>query len=550
MNEEDKTMNGKEHAIRFLYGMEAFHSKPLLLELMLHKQKHGIKRIGEILSYVGSESDLESLFMPLLQHGINDEVSKPLYQKMQSPYLYAIYLVPGIMDFLASSEDFVTACSVLTADILCTFLLVLSKKYGEVRNSKAVATVARNLQKRGDVTNIETLHALLLLKEKEQLEETLERLKRNAENNSGGVDAACWASDRVPPGGRHNNDHLGFRDISIVPPAEELNCDSQPYLPLQSKENRIIEDEVSYLLDRNFRLLREDALKSMISSLEERRRSWFNARIIGLDFSSGQDAMSFLVQVDQFQKRKVNWMTTRALGYQTIVAFVDEDGEVVRTGVISISEYDDRKGAKKDWLNHPAGPIIGVVIADPVAFEEALGEAAANKLLVKAHNKAFMKKEFPASRGIVSQMKRYEMIEVSNSFFAYTSILEGLQNLNGLPFHDEILKAETPRYGTADPDYFPDALTIPKLGDKPAFRVSMEDGELTPEFLEQNSTLDTSQAKAVRHALTNRVALIQGPPGTGKTFSKISPFRFYFSFPCCSRLMSYFSLSSENGMDA
>ncbi|CAJ1962034.1 unnamed protein product [Cylindrotheca closterium] len=513
---EDQQMTGTD-AIRFLEGMAAFNSKPLLLELMLHQQKHGIKRIGEILSFVGSEGDLTKLFIPLLKHGINEETSKPLYQKMQSPYLHAVYLVPGIMDFLAECEDFVTFCSKETADLLCTFLLILSKKYGEVRNSEAVATVATNLQKRGDVTNCETLHALLLLKEKELREETLERLNSINNNDLKGA-AACWASDMVPPGGRHTNDHLNFRDILIVPPADELNCLAVPYLPLQSKENRIIEDEVSYLLDRNFRLLREDVLKSMISSLEERRRPWHNARIIGMDFSRGQSAMSFLVQVDPPQQRKIDWAKTRALGSQTIVAFLDEDGEVVRTGTISISNCDDKKGARHDWLNHPTGPIIGVTIEDSDAFDEALGEAAVNRLMLKAYNNAFQEKRFPAARGIVSQMKTYEMIEVSKSFFAYSSILKGLQNLDGLPFHDEILKAETPKDGIAVPDYFPNELTIPKLGDKPAFRIHVGEEDLTPEFLEQNSTLDTSQAKAVRHALTNRVALIQGPPGTGKTF--------------------------------
>lgn len=61
------------------------------------------------------------------------------------------------------------------------------------------------------------------------------------------------------PGGRHDNDHVGFRSISVCPTADEVNSLDPPALPSVQLPG---EDG---LLERHFRLLRED----MVSSLRE-----------------------------------------------------------------------------------------------------------------------------------------------------------------------------------------------------------------------------------------------------------------------------------------
>lgn len=55
-----------------------------------------------------------------------------------------------------------------------------------------------------------------------------------------------------PPGDRHDNDFADFRRIVLVPTAEEMNCEEEPYLPMS------VERSVSHTLERQFRLLRED----------------------------------------------------------------------------------------------------------------------------------------------------------------------------------------------------------------------------------------------------------------------------------------------------
>ena len=58
-------------------------------------------------------------------------------------------------------------------------------------------------------------------------------------------------------GGRHDNDKKDYRSISIVPTCQEFLCDADPYLPLPVEDGLATE---AFLLDRHFRLLREDLI--------------------------------------------------------------------------------------------------------------------------------------------------------------------------------------------------------------------------------------------------------------------------------------------------
>ena len=58
-------------------------------------------------------------------------------------------------------------------------------------------------------------------------------------------------------GGRHDNDKEDFRSIAILPTCQEFSCDADPYLPLPVDNGVATE---AFVLDRNFRLLREDLI--------------------------------------------------------------------------------------------------------------------------------------------------------------------------------------------------------------------------------------------------------------------------------------------------
>ena len=69
---------------------------------------------------------------------------------------------------------------------------------------------------------------------------------------------------RELPGSRHDNDLFDFRSINVVPTMSELNCVREPYLPpLPHGASE------AALLDRQFRLLREDFVGPMRESFQE-----------------------------------------------------------------------------------------------------------------------------------------------------------------------------------------------------------------------------------------------------------------------------------------
>ena len=71
------------------------------------------------------------------------------------------------------------------------------------------------------------------------------------------------------PGGRHSNDHINFREISIVPTMDELLTGEMPFLPRapgqdDGRDRGFLDgDPETQLLDRHFRLLREDLISTV-----------------------------------------------------------------------------------------------------------------------------------------------------------------------------------------------------------------------------------------------------------------------------------------------
>jgi len=83
--------------------------------------------------------------------------------------------------------------------------------------------------------------------------------------------------------------------------------------------------------------------------------------------------------------------------------------------------------------------------------------------------------------------------------------------MEAVPLADELLRGVRHEAG---PGYLPRRLKIP--ADTGLGLLDLDDWS-TADVVER-STLDATQAEALRGALNNRVALVQGPPGTGKTF--------------------------------
>jgi hypothetical protein len=107
-------------------------------------------------------------------------------------------------------------------------------------------------------------------------------------------------------------------------------------------------------------------------------------------------------------------------------------------------------------------------------------------------------------------METYDLKEISRSFFSYLPILKALQDKESSPMLSEL--ARKVHGDSARPDYMPDTVMLPTDFDD--YILDLESRRT--EHIVESTTLDKSQADALYHALTNKVAMVQGPPGTGE----------------------------------
>lgn len=516
MKDKDAAMRDIRHAKRFLEGMETFDSKAELLAKLEDDRELGMKRVQDMLSFITSTDDVETLLIPLLGHALNEETCRPMYQPLRDRFMLAIFNCPNLMNIL-DERNVAAQLSEPAAKCVCNYLRVLSKPHIDPRNSDSVKNMAKALRERGDVNEARYLCSCLLLEEigEDSHSARVPTIKREKKR----LAAACWVTDMEPPGGRHDNDHQNYRNIRIVPTVEELTCEVTPYLPLASGENSFVEDPMAALLDKNFRLLREDALSSMRKNLSESEtKGWKNARIVDIHISTrGTFSVSLVVQFEP--RPNTNWKRSKLLMRGSVVALCKESRPVY-TGTISVREDE----IKNEWLNDPGGPKIGVALESEDDFTTWIQEMVKNcswndtfcrlqgklaKLSANDPKRQELKESITAY--CANHQVTYDLVEASKSFFAYQPVLKTLQEMEAVPLAKELTTGE----GSERPEYLPNEITLPEK-DFGGLKIDLSDWS-TDSTVAQTS-LDRSQAEALRHAMSSRVVLMQGPPGTGKTF--------------------------------
>lgn len=499
----------------FLEGMQLFASKADLLILLADDRNYGIERIQDCLSFISDAESVDTIIVPVLTNTINSETGRPLYKTPRDNVARGIFKTPGLLEFLSTEwVRQMDQSSEHTINTVAEFLLVVVMASVEARNCDYVKTIATELRKISQ-TESQTVRQLC----------TIIHLDSNDTDKSKGSSTkkphkvVCWGSDLKPPGGRHNNDHSNYRDISLVPTQEELAFEGMPFLPLSSGDNAVINDAGEYLLDRNFRLLREDAVGILRENIANPRASkvWINARIIGV---ACKDAFNpkrtsnlyFLVQFDLTRQRKVNWNVSRALPRDGLVA-LQRDGLDPMMATIFI-----RSNREKDlWLNSPGGPVVGVIFHHTHDFSRALNDVSVNLSIMKGFEKKaemLNKASDPTKRAkteeelmlLKGRFISYTMTEASDSFFSYRPVLDALQSMISVPLAQDIVHL---RPKSERPNYLPQHVRMPS--DFGSFVCNLD--EWSNDNIVESTTLDDSQATALSLALTSRVALIQGPPG-------------------------------------
>ncbi|CAO2654557.1 Nn.00g112900.m01.CDS01, partial [Neocucurbitaria sp. VM-36] len=349
--------------------------------------------------------------------------------------------------------------------------------------------------------------------------------------------------DLSTQGIRHDNDHATIDKIKILPTAEEITSRRQQYLPLNDSTHHHLPG-LAGLLDRQFRLLREDTVGQLRDAVREemgklenptlnaptnrsrqgvRRLVYHNVRFsrMCIDRKRGLQVVAKFDQPPQIKnkakkQREEWWKNSKLLQVDSLVCFVSSNGKII---FFSVCDPIPLYGGGKN-----ADLVDGKMAYDlPSLFKDA---AHASVLLSLAQYK--QEDIVWISTHMATSRIRQSLVEFPGVLLpSFEPILQALQKMSrklNLPFADIIApESGTPATSTRPPAYAAKhgfSFNLDVLAGVP---LTLRPGQ-SFDFrkLEAGSTLDEAQQHAVIQALSTALALIQGPPGTGKSYTGVA----------------------------
>ncbi|KAH6677816.1 hypothetical protein F5X68DRAFT_245533 [Plectosphaerella plurivora] len=329
---------------------------------------------------------------------------------------------------------------------------------------------------------------------------------------------------------RHDNDHADIQDISVMPTMEEIDSERDEYLPTLTSRSHLA--GAQGLLDRQFRLIREDMFGDLRSAVQAeldaladdtpfaaaarshrtkiRRYEVPCASDVTFGYKHGLELEIRILQ-PQFARKQESHKRTEAwsgrLSPGAFVCAVDEVGTAifflvsVSTKVNAPSSEEDKRSLADDpkaayvWLQPIDKTADGVVAA--LSWYKGLSGPQRRRLL-----------EFP---GILlpSALPPLEALQKMSARmdFPFQDILAYPEDVDG--------QLPAPLY-TLRPGFSFDLSCLCNDGSKLTFSASDEPDAAT---LSAHSTLDPTQAAAILNSLKRCIAITQGPPGTGKSYT-------------------------------
>ncbi|OJD33889.1 nf-x1 finger and helicase domain protein [Diplodia corticola] len=346
-------------------------------------------------------------------------------------------------------------------------------------------------------------------------------------------------------GPRHDNDHEDIRAIQVLPTWQEVKSLRQEYLPVKDP-GTWHKSGIQGLLDRHFRLLREDtvgqlrdAVHAEVSRMEDpnnRSTQHQNGRqglrtytydgVSVADFSiDRKDGLRFLVSFPQpphvrsmsAQKRSEWWTQSRRLQPDALVCLFDKTGLLLFCSVVSepakargTSESAEAKSTKEERRSLYADSKTAFVELYLVEQSDQHFE----DLLRRCWNFRQMSLvEFPGVLLPAFQptLQALQQMSVAGDV-PFSELLAPSQNAAG------IVRIPPPAYARRPGFHFSLSSITNGVGN---IQLSPQK-DFDAKELVQSSSLDNAQAKAVVDSLTQSFALIQGPPGTGKSYTGIA----------------------------
>jgi len=311
---------------------------------------------------------------------------------------------------------------------------------------------------------------------------------------AGTTTAATASITNSQPGGRHDNDFADFKQIAILPTAEEMQCAKAPHLLTALALNDApVDDRARLAVDNQFRLLREDMLYELREELLKltkasgkkgggRSRGFEveGLRLHGISNNTGGKFktrwqleleclkdLPFFAKVKPNERRDALDADKRFIKHQSLASLII-DGRVVAFGEINRNE--DRLARKL-----------------PVILLQLEGEKNITDVLLS-----------------LKLGKVVKLVQVDVAVFAYAPVLKALQRMPVPVLSPELfLWDNTP---LQSPSRMP-ASFVDSLQNQPDMDIG------PPLQLSKRIVLDGAQRLALLAALTQRVSLIQGPPG-------------------------------------
>ena len=389
----------------------------------------------------------------------------------------------------------------------------------------------------------------LLLATREHLERLLRRLNLGVSFPTTSYDNEAPTSSNntafiphvEPPGGRHDNDHKDICRIRILPTFGEINSERPEYLPSKEPKEWHLPG-VDGLLDKNFRLLREDTVGQLRDAIQRELRQSSSYEAVGhsrrneairthsyninsisallLDRNNGfcfeiQFAQPDRVCKLKHSKRQDWWLRSKRLQVDAFVCLMNKDGLVMFCTVVASMNKPD----ESNKLTSDRGLSTLYADANIASINLKLVEQDANSLQDLLNLCIH-----PDNRGQLSLVEFPGVL--LPAFYPTLRALQIIKINDTLPFADLI--APSNKRGRME-------VSMPAYATKPGFTFSLKsvmasgrDVHLRPgqEFdlnvLTEGSSLDEAQAKSLLYSLTHRLSLIQGPPGTGKSFTGVA----------------------------
>ncbi|GKZ20844.1 hypothetical protein AbraIFM66951_009163 [Aspergillus brasiliensis] len=343
---------------------------------------------------------------------------------------------------------------------------------------------------------------------------------------------------RTPPGGRHDNDSADICDIQILPTSEEILSPHTEYLPVKDPRQWHI-DGVAGLLDRNFRLLREDTVGQLRDAIHNQLRP----------ASSAQPGHSSQVRTYAYANVKVACLSfDRHAGLQFVIRF-PQLPHVQRLSNKQREEWWNQSkrlqsGALVCLVDKRVGEVLFCTVAEPPRLppdtpkpkdlpslwkEKDVSTVALDFIDPSNHQVQYVLDRY-RPRGAVSPVTLVEFPGILLPAFAPTlRALQKMKRSEDLPFSNLLAPASTEDRNQVT------EVPAPAYALRPGFkfdlRCLMTDGtalDLRPgqafdlETFKAKSILDPAQAVGLINTLQHQIGLIQGPPGTGKSYTGVA----------------------------